>query len=192
MRDRPEGSHGSRTCLSGSAEAQESALRSEGSRGRAVSRFSRERFCWQGWCGCCDEPRIRGVSADGALLREGPGHGRRCDAQLQTPTSRPIVEFSTPGGARYAFTEDYVRLCRGRRSFCFVPSFEPGEQVPVVYNPRDPARAYIHDWVLLATVLTVFLEAGAALLLALMMVVLVRRRPIEATIRFGGADPRGE
>lgn len=101
------------------------------------------------------------------------------------PTSKPIVEFSTPHGARYAFTEDYVLPCAGRRSFCFIRTFDPGERVPVVYNPRDPTRAYIHDWALTATVLTVFLEAGAGLLLALMMVVLVRRRPMQATIRFG-------
>ena len=103
-------------------------------------------------------------------------------------TSRPIVEFSAADGDRYAFNEDYVRLCGGRRSFCFVRSFDPGEQVPVVYNPREPMQAYIHDWALSATVLTVFLEAGAALLLALMMVVLLRRRPIGVTIRFGGND----
>ena len=103
-------------------------------------------------------------------------------------TSRPTVEFATPDGAIQEFKEDYVRLCGGSRSFCFVRSFDPGEQVPVVYNPREPAQAYIHDWALSATVLTVFLEASAALLLALMMVVLVRRRPIGVTIRFGGND----
>jgi hypothetical protein len=104
------------------------------------------------------------------------------------PTSRPIVEFSTPDGARHAFTEDYLQLCGHRRTFCFVRSFDPSEQVPVVYNPREPAQAYIHDWALFATVLSVFLEAGAAVLLALVMVVLVRRRPIEATVRFGGVE----
>jgi len=104
------------------------------------------------------------------------------------PTSRPVVEFSTPDGTLHAFTEDYVRLCGHRRSLCFTRSFDPGEQVPVVYNPREPAQAYIHDWALFATVLTVFLEAGAALLLTLMMVVLVRRRPMQLTVRFGGVD----
>lgn len=104
------------------------------------------------------------------------------------PTSRPIVEFSTPDGAMHAFTEDYVRLCGHRRSFCFIRSFDPGEQVPVVYNPREPAHAYIRDWALFVTVLTVFLEAGAALILALMMAVLVRRRPRHATAQFGGVD----
>jgi hypothetical protein len=103
-------------------------------------------------------------------------------------TSKPIVEFSTPDGAMHAFTEDYVRLCGGRRSFCFIRSFEPGEQVPVVYNPREPAQAYIHDWALFATVLTVFLEACAAALLALMLVALVRRRAIKATVRLGGVN----
>jgi Protein of unknown function (DUF3592) len=103
-------------------------------------------------------------------------------------TSRPIIEFATPDGRRYAFTEDYVRLCGHRRSFCFIRSFDPGEQVPVVYNPREPMQAYIHDWALSATVLTVFLEGGAALLLVLMMVVLARRRPIEAEVRFGQVE----
>jgi hypothetical protein len=103
-------------------------------------------------------------------------------------TSTPTIEFTTPDGATHEFREDYIILCQGKRSFCFIRDFDPGQQVPVVYNPGSPKMAYVHDWALSSTVITVFLETAAELFFVLMMVVMVRRRPIRAAVRFGGDE----
>ncbi len=57
-------------------------------------------------------------------------------------SSSPLVEFSTPDGATHTFTEDYILLCAGRRSFCLIRDFKIGEAVPVVYDPSHPRIAY--------------------------------------------------
>lgn len=103
-------------------------------------------------------------------------------------TSTPTIEFTTPDGATHEFREDYIILCQGKRSFCFIRDFDPGQQVPVVYNPGSPEMAYVHDWALISIVIAVFLETAAELFFMLMMVVMVRRRPIRATVRFGGDE----
>lgn len=105
-----------------------------------------------------------------------------------TNNSVPTVEFSTPDGATHQFKEDYILLCQGSRRFCFVRSFQLGEQVPVVYNPQRPARAYIHDEALYGSVLGFFVDAILALLLVPMMIIAVRRKPMQATIQFGGDE----
>jgi hypothetical protein len=108
-------------------------------------------------------------------------------------TSAPTIAFSTPDGAKHAFREDYIILCGSRRSFCFMRNFDPGQQVPVVYDPHAPQAAFVHDWALKSGVITWFLEAGAAILLALMMLALVKGN-IRASVRLnahGGADLNG-
>ena len=67
-------------------------------------------------------------------------------------TSIPTVQFVASDGAVYSFTEDYFLLCGRQRGFCLRRTFEPGQTVPVVYDPDAPKWAYIHDWALLANV----------------------------------------
>jgi hypothetical protein len=98
--------------------------------------------------------------------------------------SDPTIEFSTPDGSTYEFKEDYIILCGGRGTFCWIRDFSLGEQVPVVYNPHSPKTAFVHDWALKSTVITVFLEAALELLLVLMMIVLLRRKPMRAEVSF--------
>ncbi|HTX75479.1 MAG TPA: DUF3592 domain-containing protein [Terracidiphilus sp.] len=100
----------------------------------------------------------------------------------------PTIEFSTPDGATHGFKEDYILLCGGSRRFCVIRDFTLGEQVPVVYKPRDPSRAYVHDWALYASVLGFFVDLVATLLLLLLLFLAVRRKPIEASIQFGGSE----
>ena len=100
-------------------------------------------------------------------------------------SSAPTIRFLTPDGTPQTFHEDYVLLCAGRRSICFIRNFKVGEVVPVVYNPRVPATAFVHDWALTATVITVLAEAGCGLLLLLMIYVLVLKRPLRASISVG-------
>lgn len=99
-------------------------------------------------------------------------------------TSKPTVQFATADGTAESFKEDYIQLCGGRSSFCFIRSFAPGERVPVVFDPSAPQNAYIHDWALTASVLTWFIMAGALILFLLITAVALVRRPFSASISF--------
>lgn len=103
-----------------------------------------------------------------------------------TNSSVPTIAFSTPDGASHEFKEDYIRLCRGSRRFSYVRSFQLGEQVPVVYNPKQPERAYVHDWALYGSILGFLLDAFLTVLLVLMLLAVARRRSVQAEIQFGG------
>jgi Protein of unknown function (DUF3592) len=92
------------------------------------------------------------------------------------PDSTPTVQFATADGATHSFREDYLVLCGGPYKFCIIRDFSIGEQVPVVYAPKAPATAFIHDWALQSYVIAVFLEAGAGLFLLLMLITLARER----------------
>ena len=78
-------------------------------------------------------------------------------------TWKPTIEFMAADGATHRFTEDYFLLCGGLRSFCYVRNFDPGETVPVVYDPAAPRAAFVDDWALRAGVLTWLGEAAGAL-----------------------------
>lgn len=125
-------------------------------------------------------------AATGLFWNEAPG--AVVDASR---SSVPVIEFATPDGATHRFREDYIQTCRNSRKFCFVRSFQLGEQVPVVYSPRNPERAYVHDWALYASVLGFFLELVLAFFMVLMAMVAVRRRPMEESVEFSssGTDP---
>jgi hypothetical protein len=100
-------------------------------------------------------------------------------------TSRPVIQFAGPDGAVHQFKEDYWRVCGQRLSFCFVRDFNPGQIVPVIYEPAAPDRAFVHDWALTAGVLSWFLEAGVLLLLALMMCAALIKQPLGLSVRIG-------
>jgi hypothetical protein len=108
---------------------------------------------------------------------------------LSSNSSAPTIEFSTPEGASHQFSEDYILLCTGRRSFCYARNFTLGQQVPVVYDPARPERAFVHDWALTATVITVFLEAGIGLLFLLALAALLSKGAIRASVRLGPGSP---
>jgi hypothetical protein len=97
-------------------------------------------------------------------------------------SSSPLVEFSTPDGATHTFSEDYILLCAGRRSLCFIRDFKIGEKVPVVYEPGHPRIAFIRDWALYSNVISWLIEAGVGLLLLLMLYVAMVQRPIKVEI----------
>lgn len=102
-------------------------------------------------------------------------------------TSIPTVEFTTADGTSESFKEDYILLCGGRSTFCFIRNFTPGERVPVVFDPRAPQHAYIHDWALTATVLSWFIVVVILAVLLLMMTALVGR-PFKASVTFERGD----
>jgi hypothetical protein len=97
-------------------------------------------------------------------------------------TSKPTIQFTARDGSAVLFDEDYVRLCGGRRSFCFIRDFQPGQAVPVVYDPGEPTRAYVHDWALFATAISWFVVAGIGVLFALLMCVSSIKTPINLSI----------
>ena len=111
----------------------------------------------------------------------------RTDGTVTNPatTSKPTIQFATRNGAPHLFQEDYILLCGGRSSFCFVRNFSQGQIVPVVYDPAAPQRAFVYDWALFAGVITWFLEAGMGLVLALMLALLVAKKPLNISIRIG-------
>jgi hypothetical protein len=84
-------------------------------------------------------------------------------------TEVPTIQFTSRDGPPIAFTEDYIVMC-GSRSFCFRRSFDPGQVVPVVYDPGTPTRAYVYDWALFSNTITWFLMAGFWLLFLLLFV----------------------
>jgi hypothetical protein len=105
-------------------------------------------------------------------------------------TTVPTIQFATRDGSPIAFKEDYYLMCH--RDFCFVRSFDPGQVVPVVYDPGVPARAYVYDWALFSNTITWFVMAGIFLLLVLLVVGI--RLPVSAT-RFSvglGRSPDAE
>lgn len=111
--------------------------------------------------------------------------GRVVDARNM---STPTVQFTTADGTIESFKEDYVLLCGGRSSFCFVRNFSTGERVPVVFDPSAPQNAYIYDWALTSSVLTWFIVAGALVLFLVMTAAALVRRPFSASVSFG-RDP---
>lgn len=103
--------------------------------------------------------------------------------------SAPTIQFSTPDGATHSFREDYTSICTGRRSFCTIRNFAPGEVVPVVYNPRAPNTAFVHDWALFVTVAKVYFAACVGFMMLLIMAAKLMERPSRSSIgQDGGAD----
>lgn len=98
-------------------------------------------------------------------------------------TSTPIIQYKTRDGTIRSFSEDYVLLCGGRSSFCFVRNFDRGDTIPVVYDPSAPERVFVDDWALRANVINWFLEAGFTLILSLILFVVVRRKSINVSYR---------
>jgi hypothetical protein len=106
-------------------------------------------------------------------------------------TSVPTIRFTARDGSAVLFKEDYILLCGGGRSFCWIRDFTPGQVVPVVYDPAEPTRAYVHDWALFANVLGWFAVAGIGLILALIMFLPSIKTPVEFSIRMGsGSHPQ--
>lgn len=102
-------------------------------------------------------------------------------------TSTPDIRFTAPDGTSHTFHEDYIRMC-GRRSLCFIRDLDPGQVVPVVYDPATPQRAYVRDWALTSNCILWFFELSVGLLSGLMFAVAVRRKPLEVSVRFGADD----
>ncbi len=100
-------------------------------------------------------------------------------------TSTPTIQFATRDSINHQFKEDHILLCGGRRSICFIRRFSHGQVVPVVYDPGAPKRAFVYDWALFASVITWFTEAGAGLLLTLMMALLLAKKPLDVSIQLG-------
>lgn len=84
-------------------------------------------------------------------------------------SSAPLVEFVADDGTVHQFSEDYILLCGARYSLCYIRDFTVGQSVPVVYEPLNPRRAYIHDFALLENSVTWFAEALIGLLFLWMM-----------------------
>lgn len=115
----------------------------------------------------------------------------RADGTVVTThrTSSPTIQFFTPDGRSHSFTEDYVLLCGGSRTFCFIRNFDQGQIVPLVYDSGAPGQAFIYDWALFASTITWFIEAALALGLMLMLGLVFVNKPILMRIRGGGGPP---
>jgi hypothetical protein len=100
-------------------------------------------------------------------------------------TSDPAIEFTAGDGLAHSFTEDYMQLCGGRSSFCFIRTFEPGQVITVVYDPWNPARAFVHDYALFTNVITWFVEVGVALLVLWVLAPALSRKARTLSIRLG-------
>jgi len=100
-------------------------------------------------------------------------------------TSTPSIQFSTSDGVPHVFREDYILLCGGRSSFCLIRNFNPGQVVPVVYDPGAPQNAFVHDWALFANVISWILVAGAGLMIILLTGVVFMKKPATISIRLG-------
>ncbi len=109
------------------------------------------------------------------------------DGRVTNPstTSKPSIQFTAGDGSPVLFKEDYILLCAGSRSFCSIRDFQPGQVVPIVYDPSEPGRAYVHDWALFATAMTWFLVAGAGLLLALFTCLALIKTPVDFSVGTG-------
>jgi len=106
-------------------------------------------------------------------------------------TDVPTIQFTARDGSPIAFTEDYILMC-GSRSFCFRRYFDPGQVVPVVYDPSTPAKAYVYDWALFSNTITWFVMAGLFLLFVLFFLgIRLPKRPINLSLRIGRSpDPQ--
>ena len=96
-------------------------------------------------------------------------------------TDVPTIQFTMRDGSPMAFKEDYFMMCH--RSFCFVRYFDPGQIVPVVYDPDAPTRAYIYDWALFSNTIEWFVMGGIFLLFVLLF--LGVRVPLNLSVRLG-------
>lgn len=103
-------------------------------------------------------------------------------------SSVPTVEFSTADGVTRDFKEDYILLCGGSRRFCWIRDFTLGQQVPVVYKPKNPSRAYIHDEALYGSVLGFLADADVSSLLLLMVLAALRHKPIQTSVQFNSGE----
>lgn len=101
-------------------------------------------------------------------------------------TSFPTIHFSAGDGASYSFSENYYLICR--RSLCFVRYFQPGQVVPVIYDPSAPQRAFVHDWALSVGVLNCFVEGIMGGFLALGIFSLLAKKPINFSVRVSGSS----
>jgi len=115
---------------------------------------------------------------------------------LAEPSSQPVIQFTTPSGASHQFTEDYASLCSGRRSFCSIRYFTPGERMTVVYNPDRQGLAFVHDWALYVTVIKFYAEVGLLLLAlpalwaSLLRALSPRNKPDQAEVEPHSNAPR--
>jgi hypothetical protein len=101
-------------------------------------------------------------------------------------TSAPTIHFSARDGASYNFSEDYYLICR--RSLCFVRNFQPGQVVPVIYDPSVPERAFVHDWALSVGVFNWFAAAVIGAFFALGIFLLLTKKPINFSVRVSGGS----
>lgn len=104
-------------------------------------------------------------------------------------TSKPTIHFSAVDGASYNFSEDYYLICH--RSPCFVRYFQPGQIVPVIYDPSAPHRAFVRDWALSVGVLNCFAEGVIGAFLALFIFSLLAKKPINFSVRVSGNSRLG-
>jgi hypothetical protein len=103
----------------------------------------------------------------------------------------PAIQFATIDGAVHTFSEDYMSLCGNFHAFCVLRSFTPGQVVPIVYDPAEPSRAFIHDWALISSVITWFLELAVCLLAAIGIAVTLRRKPHKLSLAQTPVRSRG-
>lgn len=96
-------------------------------------------------------------------------------------TDVPAIQFTARDGSPITFKEDYYLMCH--RSFCLQRDFDPGEVVPVVYDPDTPTRAYVYDWALFVNAIEWFVVAGIFLLFVSLIVGI--RLPTNFSIRLG-------
>jgi len=101
-------------------------------------------------------------------------------------TSSPMIQFQTRDGGTEQFTEDYILLCGSSRDFCWIRNFDPGQVVPVVYDPARATRAYVRDFALYSNVVLFFLELGCGLFIGLILCVALFKRPITYSVQVGG------
>lgn len=101
-------------------------------------------------------------------------------------TSKPTIHFSAVDGASYNFSEDYYLICH--RSPCFVRYFQPGQVVPVIYDPSAPQRAFVHDWALSVGVLNCFAAGIIGAIFALAIFSLLAKKPINFSVRVSGSS----
>ena len=83
-------------------------------------------------------------------------------------TKVPAIQFTTRDGSPVAFQEDYYLMCH--RSFCLERHFDPGEVVPVVYDPDTPTRAYVYDSALFINAIEWFVVAALFVIFILLLV----------------------
>lgn len=100
-------------------------------------------------------------------------------------TSTPTIQFSSRDGVAQLFKEDYILLCGGRSTFCWIRDFNPGEVVPVVYDPGSPQTAFVYDWALFSGVISWILMACAGIFFGLITVLVFTKKPLNLSIQIG-------